>query len=204
MWIVKLALTRPYTFVVVAILILIGGLVSIKNTPVDIFPDINIPVISVIWTYSGMSAEEFEHRLTMYSEFALSANVKDVKSMESQTIDGVGVIRLFFHPGANVDSAMAQATAISQAILRRMPPGVQPPIILRYTASSVPIIQLSLSSKSLSESELYDYGIFRIRQALAVVQGTTLPAPYGGKVRQIMIDIDPSGTAKHRSVAARC
>ncbi len=138
-----------------------------------------------------MSAEEFEHRLTMYSEYSLSANVKDVKSMESQTIDGVGVIRLFFHPGANVDSAMAQATAVSQAILRRMPPGVQPPIILRYTASSVPIIQLSLSSKTLSESQLYDYGIFRIRQALAVVQGTTLPAPYGGTVRQIMIDIDP-------------
>ncbi|MBU6450465.1 MAG: efflux RND transporter permease subunit [Cyanobacteria bacterium REEB67] len=191
MWIVQLALKKPYTFVVAAILILIGGLVSIKNTPVDIFPDINIPVISVIWTYSGMSAEEFEHRLTMYSEFSLSANVKDVKSMESQTIDGVGVIKLFFHPGANVDSAMAQATAISQAILRRMPPGVQPPIILRYTAASVPIIQLSLSSKVLSESELYDYGIFRIRQALATVPGTTLPAPYGGKVRQIMIDIDP-------------
>jgi len=191
MWIVKLALKRPYTFIVAAILILLGGLVSIKNTPVDIFPDINIPVISVIWTYSGMSAEEFEHRLTMYSEYSLSANVKDVKSMESQTIDGVGVIRLFFHPGANVDSAMAQATAVSQAILRRMPPGVQPPIILRYTAASVPIIQLSLTSKTLSESELYDYGIFRIRQALAVVQGTTLPAPYGGKVRQLMIDIDP-------------
>jgi len=191
MWIVRLALNRPYTFVVVAILILIGGLIAIKNTPVDIFPDINIPVISVIWTYNGMSADEFEHRLTMYSEFALSANVKDVKNMESQTIDGVGVIKLFFHPGANVDSAMAQATAISQAILRRMPPGVQPPIILRYTASSVPIIQLSLASKTLSESDLYDYGIFRIRQALAVVQGTTLPAPYGGKVRQIMIDIDP-------------
>jgi CzcA family heavy metal efflux pump len=174
-----------------AILILIFGVTSIRNIPVDIFPDINIPVISVIWTYNGMSAEEFERRITMYSEYSLSANVKDVKSMESQTLDGVGVIRLFFHPGANVDSAMAQTTAISQAILRRMPPGVQPPIVLRYTASSVPIIQLALSSKTLGESELYDYGIFRIRQALAVVQGTTLPAPYGGKVRQIMIDIDP-------------
>ncbi|MDR3612199.1 MAG: efflux RND transporter permease subunit [Candidatus Obscuribacterales bacterium] len=191
MWIVKLALDRPYTFVVMAILILIMGVSSIRTTPVDIFPDINIPVISVIWTYSGMPAEEFERRLTIYSEYSLSANVKDLKSMESQTLDGVGVIRLFFHPGASVDSAMAQATAVSQAILRRMPPGVQPPIILRYTASSVPIIQLALSSKTLSESELYDYGIFRIRQGLAVVQGTTLPAPFGGKVRQIMIDIDP-------------
>lgn len=191
MWIVKLALRRPYTFVVMAIMILIMGVSSVRSMPVDIFPDINIPVISVIWTYTGMPAEEFERRLTIYSEYALSANVKDVKSIESQTLDGVGVIRLYFHPGANVESAMAQATAVSQAILRRMPPGVQPPIILRYSASSVPIIQLSLSSKTLSESELYDYGIFRIRQALAVVQGTTLPAPFGGKVRQIMIDIDP-------------
>jgi len=191
MWIVQLALRRPYTFVVMAILIFILGVSSIRNTPVDIFPDINIPVISVIWTYNGMSAEEFERRITIYSEYSLSANVKDVKSIESQTLDGVGVIRLFFHPGANVESAMAQTTAVSQAILRRMPPGVQPPIVLRYTASSVPIIQLALSSKTLTESELYDYGIFRIRQALAVVQGTTLPAPYGGKVRQIMIDIDP-------------
>jgi multidrug efflux pump subunit AcrB len=191
MWIVRLALDRPYTFVVMAILILILGVGSIRSMPIDIFPDINIPVISVIWTYTGMSAEEFEKRLTIYSEYAISANVKDVKSIESQTLDGVAVIRLFFHPGANVESAMAQTTAISQAILRRMPPGVQPPIILRFTASSVPIIQLALSSKTLTESELYDYGIFRIRQALAVVQGTTLPAPYGGKVRQIMIDIDP-------------
>lgn len=191
MWIVKLALRRPYTFVVMAIMILIMGVSSVRSMPVDIFPDINIPVISVIWTYTGMPAEEFERRLTIYSEYSLSANVKDVKSIESQTLDGVGVIRLYFHPGANVESAMAQATAVSQAILRRMPPGVQPPIILRYSASSVPIIQLSLSSKTLSESELYDYGIFRIRQALAVVQGTTLPAPFGGKVRQIMIDIDP-------------
>lgn len=191
MWIVQLALRRPYTFVVMAIMILIMGIYSIRNMPVDVFPDIDIPVISVIWTYTGLPAEEFERRLTMYSEYALSANVKDVKSMESQTLDGVGVIRLYFHPGANVESAMSQATAVSQAILRRMPPGVQPPIILRYTAASVPIIQLSLRSNTLSESELYDYGIFRIRQALAVVQGTTLPAPYGGKVRQIMVDIDP-------------
>ncbi len=191
MWIVRLALSRPYTFVVMAILILILGVTSIRTTPVDIFPDINIPVISIIWTYTGMPAEEMERRLTIYSEYSLSANVKDIKSIESQTTDGVGVIRLFFHPGANVESAMAQATAVSQGILKRMPPGVQPPIILRYTASSVPIIQLALSSKTLNEAQLYDYGIFRIRQALAVVQGTTLPAPYGGKVRQIMIDIDP-------------
>ncbi|MFA6210452.1 MAG: efflux RND transporter permease subunit [Candidatus Obscuribacterales bacterium] len=191
MWIVELALKRPYTFVVMAVLILIMGVVSIKNTAVDIFPNIDIPVISIIWTYSGLPADEFEKRITVYSEYALSANVNDVKSMESQTLDGVGIIRLYFHPGAKIETALAQATAVSQAILKRMPTGVQPPIILRYTASSVPIIQLSLSSKTLSEAQLYDYGIFRVRQALAVVQGTTLPAPYGGKVRQIMIDIDP-------------
>ncbi len=191
MWIVELALKRPYTFVVMAVLILIMGVVSIKNTAVDIFPNIDIPVISIIWTYTGLPADEFEKRITVYSEYALSANVNDVKSMESQTLDGVGLIRLYFHPGAKIETALAQATAVSQAILKRMPVGVQPPIILRYTASSVPIIQLSLSSKTLSEAQLYDYGIFRVRQALAVVQGTTLPAPYGGKVRQIMIDIDP-------------
>jgi multidrug efflux pump subunit AcrB len=202
MWVVRLALSRPYTFVVMAILILILGISSIRTTPVDIFPDINIPVISIIWTYGGMPAEEMERRLTIYSEYSLSANVKDIKSIESQTTDGVGVIRLFFHPGANVESAMAQATAVSQGILRRMPPGVQPPIILRYTASSVPIIQLALSSKTLNEAQLYDYGIFRIRQALAVVQGTTLPAPYGGKVRQIMIDIDPRAL-QSKGISAR-
>jgi len=191
MWIVELALKRPYTFVVMAVLILIMGVVSIKNTAVDIFPNIDIPVISIIWTYSGLPADEFEKRITVYSEYALSANVNDIKSMESQTLDGVGVIRLYFHPGAKIETALAQATAVSQAILKRMPTGVQPPTILRYTASSVPIIQLSLSSKTLSEAQLYDYGIFRVRQALAVVQGTTLPAPYGGKVRQIMIDLDP-------------
>ncbi|CAN5464892.1 efflux RND transporter permease subunit [soil metagenome] len=191
MWIVELALKRPYTFVVMAVLILIMGVVSIKNTAIDIFPNIDIPVISIIWTYSGLPADEFEKRITVYSEYALSANVNDVKSMESQTLDGVGVIRLYFHPGAKIETALAQATAVSQAILKRMPTGVQPPTILRYTASSVPIIQLSLSSKTLSEAQLYDYGIFRVRQALAVVQGTTLPAPYGGKVRQIMIDLDP-------------
>jgi multidrug efflux pump subunit AcrB len=191
MWIVELALKRPYTFVVMAVLILIMGVVSIKNTAVDIFPNIDIPVISIIWTYTGLPAEEFEKRITVYSEYALSANVNDVKAMESQTLDGVGLIRLYFHPGAKIETALAQATAVSQAILKRMPTGVQPPTILRYTASSVPIIQLSLSSKTLSEAQLYDYGIFRVRQALAVVQGTTLPAPYGGKVRQIMIDIDP-------------
>ena len=192
MWIVKLALRRPYTFAVLAIAIVIAGVAAFRQTPKDIFPEINIPVVSVIWTYNGLSAEEFEKQLTVYSEFSLSANVNDLERIESQTLDGVGIVKLYFHPGANVDLGIAQATAVSQAILRRMPPGVQPPIILRYAADSVPIIQMSLSSDTLSESELYTYGIFRIRQQLATINGLTLPAPFGGKVRQIMVDIDPA------------
>src|SRR5213592_2477747 len=192
MWIVKLALRRPYTFVVMAIAILIAGFASFRQTPKDIFPEIDIPVISVIWTYNGLSAEEFEKQITVYSEFSLSANVNDIERIESQTLDGVGIVKLFFHPGANVERGLAQATAVSQAILRRMPPGVQPPIILRYAADSVPIIQMSLSSDTLSESDLYTYGIFRIRQQLATINGLTLPAPFGGKVRQVMVDLNPA------------
>jgi len=192
MWIVKLALRRPYTFAVMAIAILIAGFAAYRQTPKDIFPEIDIPVVSVIWTYNGLSAEEFEKQISIYSEFSLSANVSDVERIESQTLDGVGIIKLFFHPGANIERGLAQATATSQSILRRMPPGVQPPIILRYAADSVPIIQMSLSSDTLSESDLYTYGIFRIRQQLATINGLTLPAPFGGKVRQVMVDLDPA------------
>ncbi len=192
MWIVKLALRRPYTFAVMAIAILIAGFASFRQTPKDIFPEIDIPVISVIWTYNGLSAEEFERQITVYSEFSLSANVNDLERIESQTLNGVGIIKLYFHPGAQVERGLAQATATSQAILRRMPPGVQPPTILRYAADSVPIIQMSLSSDTLSESELYTYGIFRIRQQLATINGVTLPAPFGGKVRQVMVDLNPA------------
>ena len=192
MWIVKLAMRRPYTFVVMAIAILIAGVASFRQTPKDIFPEIDIPVISVIWTYNGLSVEEFERQITVYSEFALSANVNDVERIESQTLNGVAIIKLYFHPGAKVERGLAQATATSQAILRRMPPGVQPPTILRYAADSVPIIQMSLSSDTLSEAEVYTYGIFRIRQQLATINGLTLPAPFGGKVRQVMVDLNPA------------
>ena len=192
MWIVKLAQRRPCTFAVVAIAILIAGFASFRQTPKDIFPEIDIPVISVIWTYNGLSVEEFERQITVYSEFALSANVNDVERIESQTLNGVAIIKLYFHPGAKVERGLAQATATSQAILRRMPPGVQPPTILRYAADSVPIIQMSLSSDTLSEAEVYTYGIFRIRQQLATINGLTLPAPFGGKVRQVMVDLNPA------------
>src|SRR5882762_11191713 len=189
MWIVKLALNRPYTFVVTAILILLLGVFSITRMPTDIFPVIDIPVVSIIWTYQGLPTPEMEKRVTTFSEFVL-ALVNDVKSIESQTLSGVSVIKIYFQPTVRIDAAMAQVTAAVQGIRFRMPPAINPPWILRFGASTVPIIQLSLSSKTLSEAALYDYGIFRVRQQLATVPGTLLPAPYGGKPRQIMVDID--------------
>jgi multidrug efflux pump subunit AcrB len=191
MWIVKLALQRPYTFVVMAMLIVLLGVGAILHTPTDVFPEINIPVVSVIWFYNGLPAEEMEKRITIYSEYSTSATVNNIKHIESQTLNGVAVVKLYFQPNVKIEQAFAQVTAISQGILFRMPPGTKPPLIIQYNASSVPILQLSLSSKMLSEAEVYDWGIFKLRQQLAVIQGITIPAPYGGKVRQIQVDIDP-------------
>ena len=191
MWIVKLALRRPYTFVVMALLILLLGVTSIKQTPTDIFPEIDIPVVTVVWQYSGLSPDQMAKQITTFSEYTISSAVDNVKNIESQTLAGVSVIRIFFQPNVRIDAAIAQVTAVSQTILRRMPPGTQPPFIIRYNASSVPILQLALGSKTLSEAQLYDYGIYRVRQAIAPVRGATLPLPYGGKPRQIMVDLDP-------------
>jgi multidrug efflux pump subunit AcrB len=191
MWIVRLALNRPYTFVVLALLIVVLGTTIIQQTPTDIFPNIDIPVISVIWNYRGLSTRDMESQMTIFSEYSISSVVSDIKNIESQTLNGVAVIKIYFHPTVKIDAATAQVTAVSQTILRRMPPGTQPPFIIRYNASNVPILQLSLSSKTLSEAQLYDYGIYKIRQQIAVVQGTSLPLPYGGKPRQIMVDLDP-------------
>jgi multidrug efflux pump subunit AcrB len=189
MWIVKLALDRPYTFIVAAILILFLGIGAIVTTSTDIFPNIDIPVISVIWTYAGLPAQEVEKRITVYSEFVM-AIVNDIKSIESQTLNGVAVLKIYFNPQVRVDAATAQVGAAVQAIQFRMPPGIHPPWILRFGASTVPIIQLALSSKVLNEAALYDYGIFRVRTQLSTVPGVLLPAPYGGKQRQIMVDLD--------------
>jgi len=188
---VKLALRRPYTFVVMSLLVLILGGITIRETPKDIFPNIDIPVVSVVWTYSGLSTQDMEKQITTFSEFSTSFAVNNIKNIESQTLNGVAVVKVYFHPGVDVASAVAQVTAVSQTILRRMPPGTTPPSVIRYSASSVPILQLSLSSSTMSESQLYDYGLYRVRQQLAVVQGTTLPLPYGGAPRQIMVDLDP-------------
>lgn len=189
MWIVRLALNRPYTFIVASLLIIILGVTSIVSTPTDIFPSIDIPVITVIWSYSGLPTSEMEHRITTFSEFVMAV-VNDVKSIDSQTVNGASVIKIYFHPQVRIDAAMSQVGAAVQSIRFRMPPGVNPPWILRFSASTVPIIQLSLSSDTLSESALYDYGIFRVRQQLSTVPGTLLPAPYGGVSRQIMVDLD--------------
>jgi multidrug efflux pump subunit AcrB len=189
MWIVKLALSKPYTFIVAAILIVVLGVTSIVSTPTDIFPNIDIPVVTVIWSYSGLSAKEMEQRVTTFSEFVMAV-VNDVKAIDSQTVNGASVIKISFQPQVRIDAAMSQIGAAVNSIRFRMPPGVNPPWILRFSASTVPIIQLSLSSDTLSESQLYDYGLFRVRQQLSTVPGTLLPAPYGGKARQIMVDLD--------------
>jgi multidrug efflux pump subunit AcrB len=192
MWIVKLALRRPYTFVVMALLILVLGVTAVRSMRTDIFPEIDIPVITVLWTYKGMETNELESRITTYSEYAITSNVNDIKQVESQTLNGVGVIKIFFHPGTDVGVAMSQVTAVSQAIRQVMPPGVQPPIIVRFNASSVPILQIALSSKTMSEAEVYDYGLYILRTQLSVVQGLTMPTPSGGREREIMVDIDPA------------
>src|SRR5437870_884419 len=175
MWIVKLALRRPYTFVVMALLILLLGVSAIKTTPTDIFPEIDIPVVTVVWQYTGLSPDQMAKQITTFSEYTISSAVDNVKNIESQTLAGVSVIRIFFQPNVRIDSAIAQVTAVSQTILRRMPPGAQPPFIIRYTASSVPILPLALGGRTRTKAQLYDTGIYRVRQAIAPVRGATLP-----------------------------
>jgi multidrug efflux pump subunit AcrB len=191
MWIVRLALQRPYTFVVMSMLIVILGVFTILRMPTDIFPDIDIPVISVIWNYGGLPPEEMEQRIVTGYERVLTTTVNDIEHVESQTLSGISVIKIFFQPGASIDAATAQVTAISQTIIRSMPPGATPPLVIRYSASNVPILQIALESDSLSEQQLFDYGVNFIRADIATVQGAQLPYPYGGKQRQVMIDIDP-------------
>lgn len=191
MWIVNLALKHPYTFVVMSLLILVLGGTSIHQMRTDIFPEIDLPVITVIWTYKGMESTEVERRITTYSEYAYSSNVNDIKRMESQTLNGVAVIKIYFHEVANIGTALSQVNSASQAIRALMPPGINPPIILRFNASSVPIVQISLSSETMSEEEVYDYGLYILRTRLSTIQGLTIPTPYGGRERQVMVDIDP-------------
>jgi multidrug efflux pump subunit AcrB len=191
MWIVKLALRRPYTFVIMALLILLLGGISIATMPVDIFPYIDIPVVSVLWSYGGLSPEEMEKRIVTGFERSLTTTVNDIEHIESQSYNGIAVIRIFFQPNARIELSIAQVTAIAQTLLRGMPPGTFPPNILKYDASSVPILQLGLSSKTFSEQQLFDYGQNFIRTQLATIQGAAVPLPFGGRFRQIMVDLNP-------------
>jgi len=191
MWIVRLALRRPYTFVVMSVAILLLGITAIQTMPIDIFPYIDIPVVSVVWTYGGISPDEMEKRVVTIFERSMTTTVNDIEHIESQSYSGVAVIRVYLQPHARVDLAMSQISAMSQSILRGMPPGIFPPSILKYDASSVPILQLGLESKTVSEQEIFDLGQNFIRTPLAMVQGAAVPSPYGGKFRQIVVDLDP-------------
>ena len=191
MWIVRLALRRPYTFVVVALLIAVLGIVSIVTMQTDIFPAINIPVVSVIWTYGGLSPTEMQDRITTIVERALTTTVNDIEHMESQSLRGTSVIKIYFQPGADVNAAVAEVTALCQTLLKPLPPGITPPLIIRYNAADVPVIQLSLGSKILSQQEISDLGNNFIRTQLVAVQGAAVPVPYGGKTRVVNVDLDP-------------
>jgi multidrug efflux pump subunit AcrB len=188
--IVRIALSRPYTFVVLAILIALFGVLSWFRTPTDIFPNIGIPVISAVWTYNGLPPDDMSGRIVYYYERTLSTQVNDIEHIESQSLPGYGVVKIFFQPGVNINGALAQVTAASQTVLKLLPPGVTPPYVLTFNASSVPILQLALSSNELSQSRLFDFGQNFIRPQLATVAGAAIPSPYGGKVRQVQVDIN--------------
>jgi len=193
MWIVRLALRRPYTFVVMSILILILGVVSIVRTPVDIFPNIDIPVVTVAWQYSGLSPEEMSGRVIYNYERSLTTTVNDIEHIESQSLNGIGLVKVYFHPHTDLGAAIAQITAISQSSIKQLPPGITPPFIITYNASSVPILQLGLSAPSLNEQQLADMGQNFIRTGLINVPGVAIPYPYGGKQRTIMVDLNTTG-----------
>src|ERR1700757_3856348 len=190
MWIVRLALSRPYTFIVMALVIILLTPVVLLRTPTDIFPEINIPVISLVWNYTGLEPQEMEQRITSNSERAVTTLVNDVEHIESQSLNGIAVVKIYFQPTANVQTALAQTTAIVQTILRQLPPGTTPPLVAIYSASTVPVIMIGLTSDSLSEQAIFDFGNNFIRTQLATVQGAALPFPYGGKQRLVSVDLD--------------
>src|ERR1700733_7196738 len=188
--IVKLALRRPYTFIVMARLIMIFGVSSALRTPTDIFPNINIPVISVVFSYTGLPPDDMQGRIVTYYERAVTTSVNDIEHIESQSIPNYGIIKIFFQPTVNINAALAEVSAMSQTVLKQMPAGVTPPTILSFNASSVPILQLALSSSKLSETTLFDDASSFIRPQLASVAGAAIPLPYGGKVRQVQADLN--------------
>src|SRR5712692_5930714 len=191
MWIVRLALRRPYTFVVLAMLIVLMGVLTIQRMPTDMFPEINIPVVAAIWTYNGLPPQEMEGRITTQFERACTTTVSGIEHIESQTLSGMAVVKIYLQPGTSLDGAVAQVTAVAPAVLRQMPPGATAPLVMPYSASEVAILQLGVSSATLNEQQIYDYATNFLRVGLATVPGAQLPLPLGGKVRQIMVDLDP-------------
>src|ERR1039457_3975918 len=190
MWIINVALHRPYTFIVLALLILIISPVMIMRTPTDIFPTINIPVIGVAWTYTGLNPEELEGRLTSVYERSLTTTVNNIEHIESFTVNGMAIVKIYLQPNASIDRANAQVTAVSQTILRQLPPGSLPPLIVDYSASTVPVLQLGLSGKNLTESQLNDIALNFLRTQLVTVPGASVPYPFGGKQRQVMVNLN--------------
>ncbi|MGB7169743.1 MAG: efflux RND transporter permease subunit, partial [Acidobacteriaceae bacterium] len=202
MWIVRLALRRPYTFAVLALLLMILGPLAIMTMPVDIFPNIDIPVVAMIWQYTGFSPEQMANRIVTLSERSLTTTVNDIEHIESMSVNGRSIIKIYFQPGVNIGDAVAQVTAIAQTQLRQLPPGTTAPLIIQYNASSVPIIQLGLSGQGLTEAQLNDYGLNFIRTQLVTVPGAGVPYPYGGKQRQVQVDLNvPALQAKGLSPA---
>src|SRR5580698_943924 len=190
MWIVLLALRRPYTFVVAALLLVIVTPFILMRTPVDIFPAINIPVVSIIWQYTGLDAKEMEQRIVFVNERALTVTVNDIDHIESTSYNGIGVIKVFFQPKVSIATAVAQITAISQTVLKQMPPGITPPLVVQYNASTVPVLQYSFSSPKMSEQQLGDITVNQVRVGLVSVPGAVIPYPYGGKTRVVAVDLD--------------
>src|SRR5450631_1480422 len=190
MWLVRVALQRPYTFVVMSMLIVILGVFTILRMPTDIFPDIDIPVISVIWNYTGLPPEEMEKRIVTNYERGLTTTVNDIEHIESQSLAGISVIKIFFQPNANIPTAIAQVTSIEQTQLRQMPPGTLPPLVIKYSASAIPVIQLGLSSATMSEQAVFEAAVNFLRPRLVTIPGVAIPWPFGGKQRVISVDLD--------------
>ena len=191
MWIVRTALERPYTFIVMAILILLSTPLAVMRTPVDVLPEIDIPVVTVIWSYNGLSAQQMGNRIAQTHERSLTTTVSDIKTIESRSIGGLTIIKIYFQPNVNIQMAISQVVAVSQSALRQMPPGITPPLVIKYTASSIPVIQVGMSSKTLSEKELFDAALNILRPQLITIPGLAMPFPYGGKARAVSVDIDP-------------
>jgi multidrug efflux pump subunit AcrB len=198
MWIVQLALRRPYTFIVLAIVIAMSGSLAALRTPIDIFPSINIPVVAVVWSYNGMLPKDMSDRVVYYYERALTSQVNNIEHIESESLNGYGTVKIYFQKGVDIGSALAQVSAAAQNVLKLLPAGITPPYVLSYNASSVPILQLALSSKKLPEDKLFDLAQNSIRPQLATVKGAALPSPYGGKIRQVQVDLDQQAMQSHQ------